>query len=339
MKTFFRLAVFALAAVGVLAFASSALATQRLAVSQPGGSVKIKISQDQSDSQPARITIYVPSGYALTATQAPGTKIGTTTGNVFARDLGIALPLQGDVVVDDPNKHLADPCSPGKHQAVWILALSVAGQSINLPVYVDATQGPEQGFGSAKLVVCLGPADTPAGSPGRSPNGAQLLDATFQVSGVFQVPATGATVWKALTTPYASGNGMPNAAGSVETRSYVGSGAVTIRTRVLSRGKRLLAVSGTITQAGQAVASATARLLLNGRPRFSARTKAGGAYSILLKNTSRKRTTTTFQVRTTVGDRDVTATGCTGPTFPSVRCVSATAGGFTAVSRKIKIRL
>src|SRR5947209_3120807 len=82
----------------------------------------------------------------------------------------------------------ASPCSPGSNQAVWILQLSVAGQTINLPVYVNPTTAAEAGLGSAKLSVCLAPADTPVGSPGRSPFGAQLKSATFTVNNVFTAP-------------------------------------------------------------------------------------------------------------------------------------------------------
>ena len=43
----------------------------------------------------AKISIYVPTGYTINASAAPGTKIGTTTGTVFARDANIPLPLVG----------------------------------------------------------------------------------------------------------------------------------------------------------------------------------------------------------------------------------------------------
>ena len=62
-------------------------------------------------------------------------------------------------------------------------------------------------------------------------------------------------------------------------------------------------------------------------------------YSVVLKKTG-KKTTSTFQARTTVAERDITATGCASPT-PGIPggCVSATASPFTAVSAKIRIRL
>jgi hypothetical protein len=221
---------------------------------------------------------------------------------------------------------------------VWNLALSVAGQNINIPVHVDQLSGAEAALGSYKLVVCLAPDDVPVGTPGRSPNGARLLDATFTVDNVFTVPA-GQSIWKAITTPYAPGVGAPNAAGTVETRAFVANGAVTLAKKVNAKA-RLVKFTGKVTQAGAAVSGARVVLLVNGKSAgFTARANASGNYSVVLKKTG-KKTTSTFQARTTVAERDITATGCASPT-PGVPggCVSATASPFTAVSGKIRIRL
>jgi hypothetical protein len=337
MKTNLRLAVFALAGTAALAFAGNALATQKLSVKQSTTSLTIKVSQAQTDAQPARISIYVPTGYSINTSAAPGSKIGSTSGTVFSRDANIPLPLSGDVIVVPPTTN-APGCDTAAHIAVWNLALSVAGNTINLPVHVDQLSGPEAALGAYKLVVCLAPDDVPVGTPGRSPNGARLLDATFTVDNIFTVPA-GQSVWKAITTPYAASIGAPNVAGTVETRAFVADGAITLAKKVNAK-QRLVRFSGTVTQAGAAVAGARVTLLVNGRTAgFTARTNASGTYSVVLKKTG-KKTTSTFQARTTVAERDVTATGCASPT-PGVPggCVSATASPFTAVSGKITIRL
>jgi hypothetical protein len=336
MKTFLRLAVLVLAGTGALALAGNALATQKLSVQQTATSMTIKVSQAQTDPQPARIAIYVPTGYSINASATAGSKIGTTTGTVFARDANIPLPLTGDVVAVPPTTN-APGCDPVPHIAVWNLALTVAGNSINLPVHVDQTSGAEVALGAYKLVVCLGPDDVPVGTPGRSPNGARLLDATFTVDNVF-TNAPGNTVWKAFTTPYAAGTGLPNAAGTVETRAIVSNGVVSLTTKVANKKKRIVKASGKVTQSGAAVAGAQVTLLLNGKSRFRVTTGNSGAYSIVLKKSGRK-TTTTFQARTTVAERDATTTGCASPTLPNVPCVNATSAGFTAVSRKIRIKL
>jgi hypothetical protein len=337
MKTLLKLAVLALVGTAALALAGNALAAQKLSVTQSATSLTIKVSQAQSDPQPARIQIFVPTGYSLNTSAAPGTTIGTTSGSVFARDANIPLPLSGDVVVAPPNTNAA-PCFTGTHLAVWLLRLQVAGQSIQLPIAVDATSGTNAAFGAFQLVTCLAPADVPQGTPGRSPNGAQLLEAVFTVNNIFTVPADQST-WKALTTPYTPATGVPNVAGSVETRSLVGTGSLTMSTRVTNKKKRIVRISGRLTQGGAAVAGAQVRLLLNGKAsKFTARSSAIGAYSIVLRKTG-KKSTTTFQARVTVAERDITSTGCSAPTLPGVACVSATASAFTAVSSRVRIRL
>ncbi len=332
MKTILRLAVLALAGTTALALAGNALATQKLSVKQSTTSLTIKVSQAQTDAQPAKVSIYVPSGYSINASAAPGTKIGSTTGTVFSRDANIPLPLSGDVVVSASSD--APTCDPVPHLAVWNLALSVAGQSINLPVHVDQLAGAEAALGTYKLVVCLAPDDVPVGTPGRSPNGARLLDATFTVDNIFTVPA-GQSIWKTITTPWAGG--VPNVAGTVETRAFVADGTVTLAKKV-NAPKRLVKFTGKVTQAGTAVSGAKVSLLVNGKSAgFNTRTNGSGSYSIVLKKTG-KKTTSTFQARTTVAERDITSTGCASPTT-AAPCVSATASAFTAVSAKISIRL
>ena len=337
MKTLIRLAVLTLAGTSALALAGNALATQKLSVKQTTTSLTIKVSQAQSDQQPARISIYVPSGYSINSSATPGTRIGATSGTVFSRDANIPLPLSGDVVVVPPTTN-APGCDPAPHIAVWNLALSVAGQSINLPVHVDQLAGAEAALGAYKLVVCLAPDDIPTGTPGRSPNGARLLDATFTVDNVFTVPA-GQAIWKTITTPYAAGTGVPNAAATVETRAFVANGTITLRKAVNAK-KRLVKFSGTVTQAGAGVAGAKVTMLLNGAStKFTARTNASGGFSVVLKKTG-KKSTSTFQARTVVAERDITSVGCASPT-PGIPggCVSATASPFTAVSAKIRIRI
>jgi hypothetical protein len=337
MKTLLKLAVLALASTAALAFAGNALATQKLSVTQTATSLTIKVSQAQTDPQPARISIFVPTGYSLNTSAAPGTVIGTTSGSVFARDANIPLPLSGDVVVAPPNTNAA-PCFTGTHTAVWLLRLQVAGQSITLPLAVDQTTGTNAAFGAYQLVTCLAPSDVPAGTPGRSPNGAQLLEAVFTVNNIFTVP-TETSTWKALTTPYNPGVGTANVAGSVETRAIVGTGTLSIGTKVTNKKKRILRISGRLLQGTVPVVGAQVRLLLNGKAsRFTARSSSTGNYSVVLRKTG-KKSLTTFQARSTVAERDVTSTGCQSPTLPVFPCVSATASAFTAVSPRVRIRL
>src|SRR4029077_18402445 len=119
------------------------------------------------DPQPAHISIYVPNGYTINASAAPGTRLGSTSGTVFSRDANIPLPLSGDVIVVPPTTN-APGCDPVPHIAVWNLALSAAGQSITPPVHVDQWAAAEGALGAGKLVVCSGADDVLGAAPGRS---------------------------------------------------------------------------------------------------------------------------------------------------------------------------
>jgi hypothetical protein len=343
-----RLMTLVAGALAALALAGSAFAafTPRMVVSQnlaAGGAqpTTIHVNVAQTDDAAAVAQIYVPTGYSI-ASSAPGTNLGAASGTVFARDVGLTLPLDGTVIADDPANHTADPCAPGTHFAVWVLNLSVAGNTIALPVYVDPTAGAETAFGAYKLRTCFGPPDVPPGTPGRSPNGAQLLDASFTVNSAITAPTAPARyVWRALLTPWTPGTGVPNVAGTVEARSFVDlPGAISLSASYV-RKSNSYRLSGTVKAGGTAVGGAkvdvyrgrTAKVAKAG----STTTKAGGTYSVAGKLTPKK--TTFFQTRATGGGDDYPA-GCTaaGLAPAPVPCATATLGGWSAVSRVISIR-
>ncbi len=223
-----------------------------------------------------------------------------------------------------------------------MLTLSVAGQTVPVPVYVDPTTGTESALGAFKIKVCFGPPDVPAGTPGRAPLGVQALDANFTVDSVFSLPSGSDTLaWRALFTPYVPGKGVPNVAGTVEARSFVGlPGAISIRASYVKK-KNAYRISGTVAEGGTGVAGAKVQIF-RGRTRAVVRvssttTAANGSYATAGHLKPKK--TTYFQTRTTVAERD-DAAGCT-VSLPSAGppCVSATRGGFSAVSAIIRIKL
>ena len=149
---------------------------------------------------------------------------------------------------------------------------------------------------------------------------------------------TDTSVWKAITTPWAVGTGCRIRPARLDTRRRRDWLADDGR-RGDEQERRTVRIAGRVTQGGVAVAGAQVRLLLNGQAsKFTARTSAAGAYSVVLKK-SGKKSVTTFQARVTVAERDVTQTACASPTVANVPCVSATASAFTAVSSRLRIRL
>ncbi|HEY7729433.1 MAG TPA: hypothetical protein VH950_00870 [Gaiellaceae bacterium] len=292
MRKGIRFGVPALAALAVLALpasASAAYTTPTLKVSQSGTTTTLSATVAPTDDATARAVIYAAAGVQVTLNQPPGTKLGTAVAQASALDLGGALlPLEGDVVVAPPGAVTAQvqtACTQGQAPAAtWLMSLQAAGQPLNIPVFVVLTSGTEAQLGPAKLIVCLGPPDIPAGAPGRAVFGAKLTESTLTLDGVFGVAPL--APWLAMWTPYQAGNGQPNAAGTVASPSVIASSALTVG-RVV-RGARTT-IAGRATQAQQGLARANVQIFA-GKTRAAlkrirtVRANANGAYSFTTRN-------------------------------------------------------
>jgi hypothetical protein len=226
-----RLLVCAAAAVCALSFSGAALAAYNpiLIIANTnhavGGSgpVVIGMGQDESDDATAAAKIYAPLGYTVTLGQAPGTQLGTVSGEAKIATLGGARREfeNGTVKADNPANHVSNPCSPGMHEAVWILEFSLLGNAFRLPMYVDrVTTGPEAAYASARIEVCFPSPYLPP--PQGAPSGASLLAAAFDVRGVFRSPnARGTYGWNAIFTPYTPGSATANTANAAQSTAFV----------------------------------------------------------------------------------------------------------------------
>ena len=344
MRAPLRAALVAVAAAASLVAASSALAanTATIAVSSSGAATTIHIFVPQTTDPIAAITIYVPAGYTANLSQAANTSIGSVNATANGHDVGLTLPLTGPVVTDNPALHTADACSPTTHAAVWNLNLSVAGQSIVLPLYVDPTAGAATELGAYQMLICLPPWDVPVGTPGRSFDGAQLLDAQFTVNNIFTVPTSGGLLaWHTLFTPYTPGTGTANLVGTFEARALVGSPSLSLK---VAKKKGSYAASGKLSEGGLPLASSSVVLLRGSSATKlakagSATTDASGAWSKAGKLTGNKPAY--FKATATVAERDATAQGCATPLPATVApggCTSATLGAWTVSSPVAKLK-
>jgi len=176
------------------------------------------IFSEPDNDATAKITVFSPAGYTANLTQAPGTTVGQAFALVKAGALGNAiLPLAGPVVVGNP----ADPalqaasaqCRNGvtTNQEILVLNTSLQGQTIQVPAFVN-TAGP---YTTQEICLPL---------PATAPFQAQLVLANYTVNGMFTNPAASAPApgyqWVGDFTPYVGT--VPNPAGTVEARTYVG---------------------------------------------------------------------------------------------------------------------
>jgi hypothetical protein len=311
-----------------------------------GQSTTIHINLPQSDDPIAAINVYVGSGYAAKLDQAKGGTIGTVDATGFLHSGGLVVPLGGNVVVDAPSSYTAQSTVCARtptSAAVWLLNLSVAGQTLAVPVFVNPTTGAEQALGAYKLSVCLTPWDIPE-SAGGAPQGAQLLDVRFTVNGIFTTPTSGSLVkWETLFTPYAPGTGAPNPAGTFEARAFVPLPVILGIKSSYVKKSNTWTLTGKATEGGSPVPSLTLKLARGSSAgslaqKGTVKTGANGTFKVSGKLSPRK--TTYFQVGGSVAERDYTATGCQSPAaaVAPAGCVNATLSPWTAKSVVVRVK-
>jgi hypothetical protein len=299
MKRFTRLAVAAGAVVSALAFSGSALAAYaptlgvRSLTNGPGQptTMRIEVYQSMDDDPTAKATIYAPLGYGVNLTQPVGTKIGDIEAVVVLRQLAnVPLNVSGTVTADSPANYppAANQCTPGQsHEAVWRADVSVAGNPLRVPIYVDrVSAGPEAAFAAAKIELCLaGPIGTPVG--------AQLVDAVFDARGVFTNPTSSARrIWHALFTPYVPGTTTPNPAATIEGQAWAASNTtLSLSVKSLRRGVVLL--QGRLTVEGSPIWGPLVDIYSGSKRMKTVRVARPGTYSFR-KRIKRK---TRFQAR------------------------------------------
>jgi hypothetical protein len=318
----------------MLAAAGSALAanTGTVGVTIAGSATTIHVALPKTSDPVAQINIFVPTGYSASLSQAAGTSIGSIpSATAYSYDTQLTLPLTGTVIVSSLAQvgSSAQACiGSATPAAVWVLDLSVAGQTLAVPMYVFQTAGAEAALGSYKLTVCLPPPDVPAGTPGRAAFGAQLLDAEFTVNGVFT--AYGSNPWETLVTPYDAGKGTVNAAGTFEARSIPGSATVTLKAR-LNRKTHVVTLTSTVGGGGSGSLT-----IYRGSAAAAAGTVSGGSFTARLKLKGKKAVS--FKAKVTGGETQTTCAPPLPATVAPAGCASATVGAFSATSAAVRVK-
>jgi hypothetical protein len=255
----------AAAGVSALAFASTASAAYNPSlliagtshVLSRGAPVVIGVGQGENDDATGVATIYSPRGYGVTLKQPAGTTLGGLAGAVKVG--GDRFNVEGTVKTDTPANYVSNTCSPGLHEAVWVLEYTLAGNPIRVPIYVDrVTAAPESAYASARMRLCLESPYVPP-PPGRQSVASVVLMA-FSVRSVFTNPRTrGSYPWNGVFVPYTPGTGMLNQANAAQGSSLVRLPVrLTMSAKRLRRGSRTFAVvTACVNEAGQGVRGIT----------------------------------------------------------------------------------
>ncbi len=331
----------ALVATGTVFLATAATAvaayTPSLTGQQVGAKTTIHVVSSKTDDSTAAIHILSPSAATLTA--APGTTIGTVTASINAKAISpdAVIPLTGSVIVADPTKYTTpvdQQCSGAPaNTAVWNLSLTAAGQTLNVPVYVNPAPASLAALGvQTTLVTCLASPDV--GAACAATLCAKLLDVNFTVNGIF-TKGTSPT-WISEFTPYTAGTANPNVAGTVTALGLDIKPVVTLAVKA-SKGKAVLA--GRVTLAGQGVPGFPVVLLKGTKKLGIAKTNSAGSYVFTAKL---KKGPYSFVAGVAADDIPLGTAGCAaipagtpglGP------CVSSTIPQFTSLSKFIKVKV
>jgi hypothetical protein len=337
-----RLIVSAVVAAFALAFAGSALAsyTPKLVVSQAGTKTTIHVTIAKEDDATLKLTIYAPTTAPATLGQAPGSTIGTVSAQVNAKAISpdAILPLTGVVQVADGTAPAlaaaATQCTQTTaHAATWVLVLTAAGQTLQVPAWVDPTAGAEAAFGAGKLTVCLPSPDIPT-SAGGATFGAKLLDVNFTVDGIFGASSAPLAIWPSVFTPYVAGTGTPNPAGTVLALGIEAQPTFTLAAKAGKKGK--VTFSGKLSASGIGGAGASIVISEGSKKLASTKTSASGSYTASAKL---KKGSHTVRAKATAADTDVTAQGCAAAPAGAPKCVSATVAGVSLTSNAVKVKV
>ena len=341
-----RLGLLAVPVALALALVSTAAAgiTPLFSATTTADATVMSYSQQPGDDPIAALTFFVPVDYAALLAQPEGEVVGTITADAIAADLAnTPLALKGTIVAGTAATTItssgqsvtlgaaATACTgTATHSAYWVMNLSAAGQTLQVPAYVDDVPLTVSlsAIANNTITICLPPPDVPVGTPGRASLGAKLVGATLNITDVFSAAPAWYT-WHARVTPYTPGTGKVNAAGTFEVQSVDRTPQVLTTKAKKSKTAGKVTVSGRLIAGGKGVTGASVNILAGKKSVGKAVTKAGGYYSALVTAPG----TAKFSASVTVAPKK--AASCT-TFFAPAPCAGAWVAGFTAKSTPVK---
>jgi hypothetical protein len=208
----------------------------------------------------AKVVLFAPAGVVMSFGAKPGTVIGrlSAKSDRVGKKIGIDFPLRnGSIVAADPKRYAQNRCSPGVHDAVWLLRTkTVDGRFvIRLPLYVDKIDPAAANANSVyRMQMCFS-----------SPNGRtrisgwpsrtlfRTMNLLFDSSVISEQPTIPARyVWHGVFTPFRA-NGRPNPAARVESQATQLLPVVWTLSGSYDPTQHVAHISGSLTEGGQPV--------------------------------------------------------------------------------------
>jgi hypothetical protein len=267
-----------------------------------------------TDEAVAKVTIYVPSGYTLSSPASPSSTIGNATASIRVGDA--VVQGKGTIAGVPAGTTTPSACDDATHVAVWSMNLTAVGQTVSVPMYVDAASGGETAYASYRIVIC-------------PPAAARLASATFDVAALTG-GNEGDQLWRSLWTSVTGTE--------VEAQSIARTPTTVTLAAKRSKGKKATRVTltGVLKEAGNPIGGIAVAIGAGPRPTQvrrvrTVRTNAAGRFSTSVSIAKATR----FVPTASVPQRSLGASACK-PTF-GVPCVSATLGASLVVGDGVKV--
>jgi len=356
MRNSIRVGLVAAVATVALAASGSALAALNpsLAVAGPSfptkvGPVSITLKTLNADDAVGKISVFAPVGYQLQPGTA-GSKVGSVTAIALLGDQNNqAVTLKGNLTALDPNDasvgNASASCDNTVHSLVWMMKLSGAGQTFDIPVFVDQTSGSEASFSSFRIVMCFKAPDVPVGTANRSTAGARFIEVGISSNQIISPTVRGEYKWRSMWTAFAPKTGSLAPTGSREAQALVRLPTTMSlkgrRTFVLFKGKLVSAVrlSGRLTENGTGIPAIRISLQA-GRTKSSLTrldvvgTRRDGSFvkTLRLKNPK------SFMAEVTIPLRSLRFSGCKATFGTTVQCAALSVAGTHVLSNVVRVK-
>ena len=225
-----------------------------LVEAQDGDAPSLELKLNLEDSSPARITLFVPRGFALYPQRPAGLPVGEAeleavdyTAGAFGR-----TNLQGQITaqaLDAATEATLQRCSPLPHIAAWKLTLNLLGQPLEVPIAVSRPRNEDPAGAELRLDIC---------PPALPPAGTLLPIASVDLS-LWDLASPrdhGAYLWRALVTPVAPDRMTALSGQTFELRSVVPVPQRLTLSGRYSTARHRVVLRGTLREAGRPVAGA-----------------------------------------------------------------------------------
>jgi hypothetical protein len=259
----------------------------------------------------ARVVLFVPAGYDADLTTPPGGEVGLL---VAWNESGGRI---GRVIADVPSAHVANPCAPGLHGAVWLIELNMESGKRLVPLFVDRTVGTDVRLGGYKLQACLPPSVE---------LGMRIAMLELDLDKLRNPRVAGGYTWRAFVTPY--GEGVPDERRTFELRSTVPLPmTLTLRGRYDRVANRAV-LTGRFVSPGFDVSGMPVELYVKQGRYFDpvrwTSTRAGGRYSFRRKIRGKATFATATSAIAECAETSAAPAGCLNETWASVRSAQVT---------------